>query len=38
MDNAKRAKKEPLYALAESIDNMMGASENHYKLKVSYTA
>ena len=36
MDHAKRAKKEPLYALVESIENMMGASENHYKLRVEW--
>ena len=36
MDHAKRMKKEPLYALAESIENMMAASENDYKLKVEW--
>ena len=36
MDHAKRTKKEPLYALAESIENMMGASGNDYKNKVEW--
>ena len=36
MDHAKRTKKEPFYALAESIENMMGASGNDYKNKVEW--